>query len=176
MTLTHQDRKARREKIAQECLKLLCDGNTKTYAYTQVASYYGVCATTVIKACVEFNIDSQIPEVIEKPVEQVKELNPNTAQILNLLNTDLTYREIAEQMGCTKQNVQIVHSRFLALGYDLPTRSEVLERKLIRKQEQQNQREKDFVAKYEETNNLEESASAFSIPINRAKRFSKSIV
>jgi len=169
MHLTHEERKIRREQMAAQCQELFDNGWSRGQAYTKLAMTFGVSTATVSLACKQCKIT--LPA---RGLSNGQELHPNTLRILDLLkNTEHTYIEIANIVGCTKQNVQIVHKRFLSLGYELPTRGEILERKHIAKQEEQLLRDREFIKKYTETNNIEESAYAAGLSIIRAKKVLK---
>lgn len=174
--LTHQERRNRREAIAKRCRELLDSGYTNTKAQDKAAGEFMVSVATVVSACREFHFTHGSSQSHKEQVASVSEaveapLSPKTAKILDLLkNTELTYREISEQAGCTKQNVQIIHKRYLALGHDLPTRHEIMERKNIAKQQAVLLKDKDFIARYIETNNFEQSAIDAGISFVRARK------
>ena len=174
--LTHQERRNRREAIAKRCCELRGSGYSNTKAQDKTAGEFQVSVATVVSACREFyftntNTQSNDEQATSDDASREVPLSPKTVKILDLLkNTELTYKDISEQAGCTKQNVQIIHKRYLSLGHDLPTRQEIMERKNIAKQQVVLLKDKDFVARYIETNHFEQSAIDAGISFVRARK------
>jgi hypothetical protein len=178
---THKERRERRRKIADEFQQMSASVEKRSSIYSFLAQKYQVTMALIDQSCREFKTanSSEIPptaDVTEESIAEpaVEKIHPNTQRILDLLqNSEMTYREIAAEVGCTKQNVQGVHKRFLAEGYELPTRNEILERKMIAKQQDVLQKDQEFIRLYTETNDFEQSALAAGISLLRARKVRK---
>lgn len=173
--MTHQERRNRREQVAKHCQELFDKGLNQTQAYAKAAHDFALSMATVISACREFTVVKAVKPDTTETVSTAPKLSPKTERILDMLkNTEMTYVEIANNIGCTKQNVQILHKRYLSFGYDLPTRQEILERKNIAKQQQMLLKDQDFIARYVKTNDFEQSATDAGISFIRAKKVLRS--
>lgn len=175
MLLTHEDRKQRRYNIAQACRELFDAGVRTSDVYSKVAQQFGVCVGTVLNACKEHTVkaDKSAQRVVQEVLSVYKppeKIHPNTQRILDLLkDPKKTQIQIAKEIGCTRQLVQSIHKKFFAAGYDLPSKAEVIDQRIIERERKMLQQDEKFIERYLECEDLAFAAHETGISIARAK-------
>jgi hypothetical protein len=165
MRLSHSERKARRKLMAQRCEELspqyerLCD------LYAKISEEFNVNPITVSIACKEFGI---MPSLSMPPAEP--EIHPKSLKIVELLrNPKLSYRDIASMVGCSKQNVSLIHKKYFMEGFDLPSRAEVYDRRKTERDVVLQAKAKECLDYYFEHDDLKEAARVTGISLALAK-------
>jgi hypothetical protein len=165
MRLSHSERKSRRKLIAQRCeelspqFKRLCDLHAK------ISEEFKVSPQTVSTACKEFGM---MPRLNITPSEP--EIHPKSLKIVELLrNPKLSYRDIASMVGCSKQNVSLIHKKYFMEGFDLPSRAEVYDRRKTERDVVLHAKAKECLDYYFEHDDLKEAARVAGISLSLAK-------
>jgi hypothetical protein len=168
MSITHEERRQRREQIAIEARSMFETNRSRTAVVADLAAKYRVGLSTVNMALREHKIT--VPE-LPKNLPQQPEFCDNVKKIFEALkSSNKTYREIAEELRVTKQYVSFVHKRLLSEGYDVPLRSEVRDRLRFAKDEAMRRKDEEFARLLVESNNFEESARIAGISLVRANK------
>lgn len=169
MKLTHDERRERRYKMAQKCHDLAGNYKTLNDLYAVVAKEYGVTVNTVMMACKEFGVTVDKGTALQ-PKPAVHEIHPNSLKVLELLkDPSLTYLEIAEKVGCTKQNIALIHKKYFMEGYDLPSRAEIYDHRRADRERAMQLKDQECLKHYFEHGDIDEAARAAGISMTRAK-------
>ncbi len=165
MGLSHSERKARRKLMAQRCEELSPHFERLSDLYAKVSCEFNVGPNTVCIACKEFGVIPSLSMPSTKP-----EIHPRSLKIVELLrNPKLSYRDIASMVGCSKQNVALIHKRYFMEGFDLPSRAEVLDNRRAERDDILLAKSKDCLNYYFEHGDLKEAAKVHGISMFLAK-------